>query len=244
MKVRGWSSPFLVNRGCFVTRKMIVPLMFGILGAGILIWLGAWQLQRMSWKNDMLARIQTQLNAAPMPIETVLGPDPTQFAAVYAKGAFIGPEIHVLSSIKQVGVIYRIVQAFQIQSGERILVDRGFVMDDQKNAPKPTRATEIVGNFRTTNEVDGFTPAPDLKTNTWFARDVPAMAKKLNTLPVLVILRQTAEENPVVRPLPVSTEGIPNNHMNYAITWFSLAVVWLGMTVFMLWRIWRAEDKE
>lgn len=227
-----------------MTRKMIVPIMFGILGAGILIWLGTWQIQRMTWKTQMLARIEAQVGGTPMPIETVLGPKPTEFAPVFATGEFTGPEIHILSSIKQVGAVYRIVQAFQTAGGPRILVDRGYVLNDQKNAPKPTTATRIVGNFRTPQEVDSFTPAPDIKTNTWFARDVPAMAKALNTLPVLVILRETSDPAAVVRPLPVSTAGIPNDHMNYAITWFSLAIVWLGMTGFMLWRIRRAEDKE
>jgi surfeit locus 1 family protein len=40
-----------------------------------------------------------------------------------------------------------------------------------------------------------------------------------------------------IEPMPVDTSGIPNDHMNYAITWFSLAAVWLGMTAYLLWRI-------
>lgn len=242
--MRGQSSLFLVARGYFVTRKMIVPALFGLLGAGILIWLGTWQLQRMTWKNEMLARIEAEVAGAPQPIETVLGDNPTEFSPVFATGEFTGPELRVLSSIKQLGPIYRIIQAFKTTSGARILVDRGYVLNADKDAPKPTSATRIVGNYRTPQETDSFTPAPDLATNTWFARDVPAMARALDTLPVLVILRETADKATVVRPLPVSTEGIPNNHLNYAITWFSLAVVWLGMTVFMLWRIRRSQDKE
>lgn len=223
---------------------MIVPLLFGLVGAGILVWLGTWQIQRMVWKNAIIARIEAQVYAPPRPIEAVLGANPVQFSPVTAKGRFTGPQLDVLSSIKLIGPIYRVIQAFVTQAGDRIMVDRGYILQDHKNAPNASDATEIVGNFRTPQEVDGFTPAPDLNKNIWFARDVPKMAKVLDTLPVLVILRETPERNPVVTPMPVDTAGIPNDHRNYAITWFSLAIVWLGMTGFLLWRMRRTTHKD
>jgi surfeit locus 1 family protein len=45
-----------------------------------------------------------------------------------------------------------------------------------------------------------------------------------------------------VTPLPVDTSGIPNDHLNYAITWFSLAALWMGMTLYLLWRIRRKPN--
>ncbi len=63
------------------------------------------------------------------------------------------------------------------------------------------------------------------------------MAEVLDSLPVLVVARQVSPEVPDVTPLPVGTESIPNDHLGYAITWFSLSVVWAGMTGFLLWRI-------
>ena len=95
----------------------------------------------------------------------------------------------------------------------------------------------VIANFRTVDEKDGFTPDPDLTANFWFARDVPALADALGTEPVLLILRQTSEPNPPVRPWPVDTSGIPNDHLQYAVTWFLLALVWAGMTLYLLWRI-------
>ena len=55
----------------------------------------------------------------------------------------------------------------------------------------------------------------------------------------MIIARELSVSDAPVTPLPVDTSGIPNDHLNYAITWFSLAVVWLGMTGFLLWRITR-----
>ena len=60
------------------------------------------------------------------------------------------------------------------------------------------------------------------------------MAQALDTEPLLLIAANATD--PVLTPLPVGTEGIPNDHLQYAITWFSLAVVWIAMTVYFLWR--------
>ena len=84
------------------------------------------------------------------------------------------------------------------------------------------------------NGMERYTPEPDLDTNTWFARDVPKLASVLDALPVLLIARTTSEADASVTPLPVDSAGIPNDHLQYAITWFSLALIWLVMTGFFL----------
>ena len=66
---------------------------------------------------------------------------------------------------------------------------------------------------------------------------VPAMAQALGTEPVLIIARSDTGDG--VEPMPVGDAGIPNNHFSYAIQWFLMAVVWLGMTALYLWRITR-----
>jgi len=56
-------------------------------------------------------------------------------------------------------------------------------------------------------------------------------------------LRMPSVGDDVVSPWPVSRAGIPNNHLNYAITWFLMAAAWLGMTGYWLWRIRRQSDE-
>ena len=81
---------------------------------------------------------------------------------------------------------------------------------------------------------------PDLAKNIWIARDLPAMAAELGTEAVLIVAAETdPADGP--DPLPV-TVNIPNNHLEYAVTWFGLAVVWAGMTLWLLWRIKRRLD--
>ena len=69
------------------------------------------------------------------------------------------------------------------------------------------------------------------------------MAKHLETEPVMIVLRTSSFENDPVAPLPVDKVGIPNDHLQYAITWFSLAVIWLIMTLTFLWRA-RTAQKD
>ena len=108
--------------------------------------------------------------------------------------------------------------------------------------PRPAGCAAIEGNLVWPNETDSYTPPPDAKTGLWFARDVHAMAAHLATEPVMVVLRRTDEMTPAALPMPVDTATIPNDHLQYAITWFLLAAVWAGMTLFYLWRIRRQAN--
>jgi surfeit locus 1 family protein len=221
-------------------RRMIAPLLFGLIGAAILIGLGSWQMQRLAWKESVLAGISARLNDAPVPLPTT--PDPTAdlYLPVQVSGRFIGEDLDVLASRKEVGAGFRIIAAFETVEGRRILIDRGFVTDEERSLPRMASEETIIGTLHWPRETDGYTPPPDPATGMWFARDVPAMAQALRTEPVLVVARSDTGDG--IEPMPVGTEGIPNDHLQYAITWFSLAVVWLGMTGLLLWRIRRRFD--
>jgi surfeit locus 1 family protein len=220
-----------------MTKRMIFPFLLGLVGAVILVSLGTWQLQRLSWKAGIIAEIEARIGAAPVAVPA--NPDPVRdrFLPVTATGTITDAELDVLVSVKNVGPGYRIISAFETEDGRRILLDRGFVANARKGDPRPAVEATVTGNLHWPDEVDSFTPAPDLRRNIWFAREVPAMADALETEPVMIILRDTTEPDPAVTPLPVDSAGIPNDHLEYAITWFGLAIVWVGMTAFLLWRI-------
>ena len=221
-------------------RRMILPLLFGLAGAGILVALGVWQVQRLAWKEGVLADIAGRIAAAPVAVPAAPDPENDRFLPVMADGVFTGEDLRVLVSQKRVGAGYRMISV--LETGERrLLVDRGF-LPVQNVADPAEGAADVTGNLHWPDEVDRFTPEPDTTENLWFARDVPAMATALGTDPVLIVARAVSPADPAVQPLPVDTSTIPNDHLEYALTWFSLAFVWLGMTGFLLWRIRRRTD--
>lgn len=208
----------------------------GLVGVSILLSLGVWQVRRLAWKETVLTDVESRIDAPTVAIP--LTPDPVRdrFLPVAASGEFTGHTVRVLVSQKRVGAGYRLINAFQLQDGRRVLVDRGFVtVRDRQMSPPPQGLTKVEGNLHWPQEVDNFTPENDLAENIWFARDVPTLASHLQTELVLVIARRV-EGDVEVEPLPVGTTGIPNDHLQYAITWFSLAGIWLSMTLYLLYR--------
>lgn len=218
-----------------MTRRMIIPLLIGLLGGAILMSLGIWQLNRLAWKEAVLAEIDARIADAPVALPATPDPQADRYLPVTVTGRFTGEQIDVLVSRKQIGPGIRVIEAFETQDGRRILIDRGFVPQDARSAPRLSGPATVEGNLHWPDEVDGFTPVPDATTGLWFARDVPAMAAAMNTEPTFIVARRPTGGE--IEPMPVDSSGIPNDHMNYAITWFSLAAVWLGMTAYLLWRI-------
>lgn len=218
-----------------MTRRMIIPLLIGLLGGAILISLGIWQVNRLAWKQSVLAEIDARIADAPVALPATPDPQADRYLPVTATGRFTGEQIDILVSRKQIGPGVRVVEAFETADGRRILVDRGFVPQDARSVPRLSGPATVEGNLHWPDEVDSYTPPPDATTGLWFARDVPAMAAALNTEPTFIVARRPTGGD--IEPMPVDSSGIPNDHMNYAITWFSLAAVWLGMTAYLLWRI-------
>ncbi|MFV0333978.1 MAG: SURF1 family protein [Tropicimonas sp.] len=215
--------------------RYVVPLLIGVIGAAILIGLGIWQVQRLAWKEAILAQIDARILAAPQPLPEVPDPVRDRYQPVQVAGRTGGRELHVLVSTRSLGPGFRIVTALQAADGRRVLLDRGFIPDEAKAEAHPPAQVEVAGNLLWPDERDRFTPENDPATNYWYARDIDAMATALDTEPLLVVAR--SETGAGITPLPVDTSGIPNDHLGYAVTWFGLAACWLGMTGLQLWRI-------
>lgn len=208
----------------------------GGVGCAILLSLGTWQLKRLSWKEAVLAEIDTSLAAAPVVLPANISPSQDKFRAVTATGTLGAEEIHVWTTLKGQGAGYRIIAPFETETQGRILVDRGFVPAADKQATRPIGEMTLVGNLHWPDESGSFTPEPDRAGNVWYARDVDTLAAELNTKPILLVVRETPPGSEALTPMPITSAGIPNDHLQYAITWFSLAAIWGGMTAYFLRR--------
>lgn len=223
--------------------RLILPLLFGLGGFAVLVALGFWQLERLSWKQGVIARIESRIGDDPVPLPAAPDPEADDFRPVTLEGSLRyrsddaaglpqGP-IRVHGAWRG-GTGYRIVAPLETE-GRRIMVDLGIVPLATKGlVDLPEGPVSITGNLAWPDETGPGTPEPSGAE--YYGRDVPEMARFLGTEPVLVVARNVSPEL-APRPAPVGTEGIPNSHLGYAIQWFGLAAVWLGMTLFLLWRI-------
>ena len=215
--------------------KLIFPLVLGVVGIVILIMLGTWQLQRLDWKNTLLDNIEQKITAEPVQLTEELSEVKDQYRSVIIEGVIRPGEIHVLTSLKSMGPGFLVVVPFELVDGKIIMVDRGFIPEAEKNLERSRGRVKILGNLLWPNETDSFTPAPDAKKNMWFARDLKKMSNQLKTDEVLVVMREsTPTGTPLPQPIGIH---IANDHLGYAITWFSLAVVWFGMTSLLVYCI-------
>lgn len=222
-------------------RRMIGPLLVGVIGVAILMSLGVWQLDRLKWKEAKLAAITAMLVDQPVPLPDVVNAEVDRYRGVTLTGAYTGQVALKLDSLADRGPGKRVIAVFVTPAGRRVLVDRGIWLDGTPATPEAAHDAVVVGNLDWPQEADSYTPPPDAKTGLWFARDVTAMAAALRTEPTLIVARETTGDGIV--PVPLDTSSIPNDHWQYAMTWFSLALVWLVMTVFLFWRIRQQSSK-
>jgi surfeit locus 1 family protein len=218
-------------------RRVALPLAFGVLGTALLVLLGLWQVERLEWKLDTIARIEARLAAPPVAVPPAPDVAAHEYLRVRAAGTLEAGELHVYTSLPPRGVGYRVIAPMAIEDGRRILIDRGFVPIDDKDAARETGEANVVGALVWPRETDRFTADPDLETNIWFARDVERMAEALGTEPVMLTVEEgegAAADGVIAMPVTVN---LRNPHLEYAVTWFGLAAVWAMMTLYWLWRI-------
>ena len=216
-------------------KRYVVPLILGLGGTAILVTLAIWQVQRLAWKEALIAEISARISDDPVPLPDAPEKARDAYLPVAVSGQLGAQELHVLTSTKFEGPGFRVISALEAADGRRVLVDRGFIPEVDKPLERPGGSQDIIGNLIWPNETDMFTPDPNLDRNIWFARNVETMAAALNTEPLMIAARSPTG-TPGPRPMPV-TVNLPNNHLQYAITWSLLACLWLAMTGYLLYRI-------
>ncbi len=201
----------------------------------ILIGLGVWQLQRLKWKETLLAHVAQLQSARAQPLESILveqaqgrDVDLTRVSVV-CPGLAARPFLEVFD-VRNGEAGQRLISVCEIEAGpyRSILVDRGYVADatGARPAVDPLDRTpiEVVGILRKP-ERGNFVSPKNTPTH-WYIRDVAAMARVLGAQsPAPVFLFVESRTNPGFKalvPAPLPTE-IPNRHFEYALTWFSLA---------------------
>jgi surfeit locus 1 family protein len=197
--------------------------------------LGAWQVERLFWKQDLIAQRQAAVAAAPAAVPNNLAEArDMEFRHVSDEGVFLNDKEIFLGATSEGGAQgYQILTPLLEAGGRSVFVDRGYIPAQLKD-PAKRAAGQIPGTVRVegllrlppAGRPNWFLPdnRPDL--NYWFWVDLPAMsaADKLDRVAPFYI-DADATPNPGGWPKGgVTRLTLPNNHLQYAITWFSLAV--------------------
>ena len=225
------------------------------LGIAVLLALGTWQLFRLAEKRALLAEISLRTAAPPISLDEVLarrekGAD-IEFVTVRVRGAFDHlSERHKLTSFDG-SPGWQIITPFKSDEGIVALVDRGVVSSDLQDASKRPEAVppvELIAVVRSHNSARGFfDPENDVDGNIWYWWDVPAM---LSSVPIPAemkvapfILQALPGDDPKKFPRASRPEAqLPNNHLQYAITWFSLAIVLLVISSLFVRKLVKRSD--
>jgi surfeit locus 1 family protein len=206
-----------------------------LIAMAILIGLGVWQLQRLKWKDGLLAHVAALQSAKARDIGPVLDSLKDGRDADFTRVSVTCPGLASAPFLELYGIRdgqagVRLISACPVVSHRyrTVLVDRGFVADSISARPPvdaaSTAPVELVGILRVPERGNFVTPknAP----GRWYTRDAAAMARQLQApSPAPLFLMAETPTNPawpalVPAPLPID---IPNNHFDYALTWFGLA---------------------
>jgi len=223
--------------------------------------LGIWQMERLHWKEGLIHEVasRTTQPAIAAPPESAW-PNLTQNDLEYSHWLVSGhfdnsKEVRVFANLPDAkgparGVGYWIVTPLIREDGSTILINRGFVPEINKDpvsrsAGQIEGPVTIAGLARWTEDRNPFTPADNPATGDWFTRDIQgiAAAEHLNRVaPFLIDAEASAPGG-----LPQGGETLlsfPNNHFQYALTWFGLAIGLLGVYATMAWRRWSSKPRE
>ena len=210
------------------------PTVFAAAGVVVLLGLGTWQVERLFWKEGLIAARRAAVAAPPVDLpESLAAAKDLEFHRLRATGRFLNDRELYLGATSDDGHPgYLVVTPLVTSSGATLLVERGFI-PEAKRAPATRTAGEISGEVTVNGllrlppagKPAWFIPDNDAARNYWFYVDVPAMAAAAHLDRVLPFyLDADATPNPGGLPVGGQTRlELPNNHLQYAITWYALA---------------------
>ncbi|MGJ0506448.1 MAG: SURF1 family protein [Methylocystis sp.] len=210
----------------------------------LLMSLGVWQVRRLGEKEALIARVEARAHAAPAAAPpqagwAALSPAYYDFTHVAARGHYVAGRDALIFMKPPEGFGlepgYMVVTPFALADGGEIFVERGFVpvsrTDDVAGRAPPAGETEITGLMRAPQSRNAFTPADAPQRLIWYTRDPVAMAAALGlagAAPFTIALEAPSSQGANGYPRLVSpAPEFPNNHLSYALTWFSLAAALL-----------------
>ncbi|WP_428641800.1 SURF1 family protein [Roseibium sp.] len=230
-------------------RKLLIPMIAAGAALFVLLNLGFWQLDRLAWKERLIAQVEEGITkepvAAPVPSQWKEISAADDYRRVRVRGRFLeGAAFYYVALTKPTGDYggpgVFAYAPFRTEEGWTVLLNRGFLPQDLPEDRRgralvpPEGEIEVTGLLRLSEKPNWTTPEPDLGKNLWFARDTEAMGAALG-LDANELAPYSIDLDADFTPpggLPEAGETIvrfKNDHLGYALTWFGLAATLIGV---------------
>jgi surfeit locus 1 family protein len=231
-----------------------------VLAFAALVALGTWQVERLHWKEGLLATIDQRIHSTPRPLSEIerlfAEKHDVEYWPVTLNGKFLhAGERHFLATWNGDAGFY-IYTPLRLDDGRYVFVNRGFVPYDRKD-PATRRKGEVEGEVTVTGlarnplaEKPSFiVPDNEPAKNMFYWKDLPVMAATAGLPAGAQVLPFFVDANDTPNPggLPVggvTLISLPNNHFQYALTWYGLALVLLVVVGTRLRDRWRGAREE
>lgn len=196
--------------------------------------LGVWQVERLQWKLDLIARVEARIHAAPVAVPDAgqwsgLDTKREEYRRVTTTGVFLHDRETLVQALTEHGAGFWGLTPLRTVQG-MLLVNRGFVPTGRRDPA--TRAVaqvaepvQVTGLLRLSEPGGGFLRANDPTADRWYSRDVSAIAaaRRLGHVAPFFI-DADASPNPGGYPIGgLTVVRFRNSHLVYALTWFALA---------------------
>jgi surfeit locus 1 family protein len=237
-----------------VFRPRLLPSLLTAAMVAVLLGLGVWQLERQAWKQDLIAQLEARTEAPAIGLpEALSDPQAAQFRRVRVTGRWLhARELHWVARTYRGQPGLHVVTPLKLSDGRSLLIDRGWVPQELADPARraegnPEGPVTVIGYLRF-GGWDGrefLRPENDRSTNQWLYMELPAMAAaaELEDPVTAFYLSAVADQHPGRYPLGGRTEvQLRNDHLEYAITWFTLALAALVIFGLAQWR--KADDAQ
>lgn len=227
-----------------------VTILFALVFAGFMA-LGIWQVQRLGWKLALIERVDTRIHAppvdAPAPDVTITR-DSHEYLRVSARGRFRHDLETPVKAVSDLGPGWWIMTPLETERGFTVLVNRGFVppgLKDADSRPSAPGQATVTGLLRLDEGSRGFLRENDPATDSWFARQVDAIAaaRGIQGPVAAYFIDAQPDQGTSGNEWPragLTVVSFANSHLVYALTWFALA----GGTVLALVLVLRERRRK
>lgn len=237
--------------------QLAVVAIAALAGIAVLISLGVWQVHRLAWKRDLIERVDQRVHAPPVAAPgreqwPSVNRANSEYLRVAVQGHFQNDKETLVQAVTERGGGFWVLTPLVTDAGYTVLINRGFVPPPQRDASSRPQGqiegeTTVTGLLRLSEPGGGYLRTNEPANDRWFSRDVAAIAAARGLSDVAPYFIDAEAVEPEIAGAPVgglTVIAFSNNHLQYALTWFGLALMLIAGTGLVLRHEWRLRRPQ